>query len=93
VSLFHRKPCPAHAKAVEAVFAANLTAQARAGEAAAHVTRSADRTRGHLQQLRQEIAERTDQERHSRPQPHTSDVRSLVDTVLARVQPRPDQKG
>jgi hypothetical protein len=93
VNLFHRKPCPAHAKAVEAVFAQNLTAQVRAGEAAASVTRSSDQTRHHLQRLRREIAERTDADRFTRPQPHTSDVRSLVETVLTRVQPRPDQKG
>jgi hypothetical protein len=93
MSLFDRKPCPVQSRAVEALFAENLSAHARAGQAADHVTRSADRNRSSLQRLRQEIAERTDQERHSRPQPHTSDVRALVDTVLARVQPRHDQKG
>jgi hypothetical protein len=91
-SLFHRN-CRARSEAVNAVFDQNLTAQVRAGEAAADVTRSSDRARYRLERLREEIAERTDQERQFRPQPPTSDVRSLVETVLTRVQPRPDQKG
>jgi len=92
VSLFHRKPCPAQSHNVDALFAENLSAHERAAQAALHVERSADRNRGHLQRLRQEIAERTHHERQARPEPHTSDVRLLVETVLTRVQPRPDQK-
>ena len=93
MTLFHRKPQPAHSEAVEALFAANLSAQARAGRAADHVAQSADRTRSNLHRLRQEIARRTDMESRARPEPHTSDVRELVETVLARVQPRPEKKG
>ena len=93
VSLFYRKPYSAHSEAVEALFAANLSAQKRAGLAANHVAQSADRTRSNLHLLRQEIARRTDLESRARPSPPTSDVRSLVETALARVQPRPEKKG
>jgi hypothetical protein len=93
MSLFHRKPDPAQTEAVDALFAANLSAHERAGQAADHVARSSDRTRNHLERLRREIAQRTDQESRARPSPPTSDVRSLVETALARVQPRSSQKG
>ena len=93
MNLFHRKPALAHNEAVEALFAANLTAHERAGQAAEHVARSSDRTRDNLERLRREIARRTDLESRARPSPPTSDVRSLVENALARVQPRPDQKG
>lgn len=93
VNLFHRKPSPARSEAVEALFVENLSAHERVKRAAESVTRSSDQTRYRLQCLRREIAARTDIERQSRPQPHTSDVRHLVETALARVQPRPEQKG
>lgn len=93
MDLFHRKPHPAQSEAVEALFAANLYAQERAGLAAENVAQSADRTRSNLDALRQEIARRTALESRARPSPPTSDVRTLVETALARVQPRPDQKG
>lgn len=82
MSLFNRRPDPAQTEAVDAMFAANLSAHERAGQAADHVARSSDRTRNHLERLRQEIAERTDQDSRARPSPPTSDVRRLVNDVL-----------
>lgn len=93
MSLFHRRQHPAHSEAVDALFAANLSAQESAGLAANHVARSADRTLSNLHQLRQEIARRTDLESRARPEPPTSDVRSLVEQALARVQPQAEKKG
>ena len=93
MNLFYRKPSPVRSEAVEALFAENLSAHARAGQAAEHVARSSDRTRDHLERLRQEIARRTEDERRARPQPSTSDVRSLVEQVLTRVQPQAGKKG
>lgn len=81
--LFHRR-CPAQSDAVEALFAEHLTANERAGRAADDVTRASHQTRGRLEQLRAEIIERTDADRRTRPQPHTSDVRALVEDVLSR---------
>lgn len=93
MNLFHRSQNTARSEAVEALFVANLTAHERAGQAAEHVARSADRTRSNLDLLRKEIARRTDLESRARPEPRTSDVRSLVETALARVQPRPEKEG
>lgn len=90
--LFHRK-CHARGEAVDAVFAQNLKAQVRAGEAAADVTRSSNQTRFHLERLRQEIAERNESDRRGRPQPPTSDVRHLVERTLARVEAHQNKKG
>ncbi len=93
MNLFHRSQNTARSEAVDALFVANLTAHERAGQAAEHVARSADRTRSNLDFLRREIAPRTDLENQARPNPPTSDVRSLVEAALARVQPRPEKKG
>jgi hypothetical protein len=90
--LSHRKGL-ARSEAVNAVFAQNLRAQVRAGEAAADVTRSSDRTRHRLERLRQEIAERNESDRRERPQPPTSDVRHLVERTLARVEAHQSKKG
>lgn len=88
-----RRPCPSRNAAVDVLFAENLTAHERAGQASVDVARASDRNRHRLERVREEIAERTAAEEQMRPQPHTSDVRSLVETALARVQPRPEQKG
>lgn len=82
MNLFHRKPCPVHNEAVEALFAENLSAHERAGLAADHVARSSDRTRTNLHQLRQEIRRRTDLEQRARPEPPTSDVRRTIEDAL-----------
>ena len=88
-----RRPCPARTEAVDALFAENLTAHARAGQASDDVARASDRNRHRLERVREEIAERTAEDQHSRPEPHTSDVRELVETALARVQSRPGRGG
>lgn len=93
MDLFHRKPIPVRSEAVDALFAENLTAHERAGEAAKHVARSAARTRTNLDDLRREIARRTALEGRARPEPPTSDVRSLVEQALSRVQPHAEKKG
>lgn len=89
--LFHRQD-PATVTQVDALFADNLSAHERAARASDGVARASDANRHSLEALRVEIAQRTAADRRMRPEPRTSDVRSLVETALARVQPRPDQK-
>lgn len=94
MSLFYRRGrCQIEDQAVKALFAENLQAHGRAGRAAEDVTRASDNSRERLQHARAEIAERTAAESRMRPDPRTSDIRRLAEAALARVQPRPDQKG
>lgn len=93
MDLFFRRQTLPRSAEVAALFAENLTAHERAGQASEDVARASDRNRHRLLQVREEIAERTAAERRMRPDPSTSDVRSLVETALARVQPRPEKKG
>ena len=82
--LFHRHRCPVEDDAVKALFAENLQAHERAGRATEEVTRVAEDSRRDLEGVREAIARRTVATRNSRPEPHTSDVRTLVEGVLDR---------
>lgn len=76
--------CVASETALDALFAASLSAQERAAQASDDVGRASDRNRQHLETVRTEIARRTAAGRRTRPEPHTSDVRAMVEEVVNR---------
>lgn len=91
--LFRAGRCPIEDDAVKALFAENLEAHDRAGRAAEEVTKASDDSRAKLESARVEMKSRSRHQQQTRPEPPTSDVRSLVENALARVQPRSGQKG
>ena len=91
--LFRPSRCPINDQAVKALFAENLEAHDRASRAAEEVTKASDNNRADLQQIRAEMKHRSEHQKQTRPEPHTTDIRLLAESALTRVQPRSDQKG
>ncbi|KTS09757.1 hypothetical protein SB2_11940 [Methylobacterium radiotolerans] len=86
---------PQDARRFDAVLAADVEAKERAGQAAGALAQTA-RERGRDAKDVQNEIRRTIRQHSDAANPlggTTSDVRSLVETALARVQPRPGQKG